>query len=194
MDADGVEVFHGADGDDVRHRVAHDLELDLLPPGDGLLHEHLSDGGETQPVRADFNELLHIGDDAAAGAAQGEGGPDDEREADFLGKCLGVRERRDDLRRDDRLANGEHRFLEELAVLRLVDGLGLGAQEPDVVLFKDAILRQLHRQRQTRLAAERTEEAVRLFLLDDAFQDRDRERLDINPVGHVIVGHDGGGV
>jgi hypothetical protein len=52
-------------------------------------------------------------------------------------------------------ADGEHALLEELAVLALVDGLGLGADHLDAVFFEDAGLVELHRGVERGLAAER---------------------------------------
>src|SRR6202021_2830125 len=45
VDAHRVDVFDGADDDDVIRLVAHYLELVFLPAEDGLLDEHFGDGG-----------------------------------------------------------------------------------------------------------------------------------------------------
>ena len=54
VDADGVQVLHVADGDDVALVVAHDLVLDLFPAGDALFHQDLMDGGKAQAVGTDL--------------------------------------------------------------------------------------------------------------------------------------------
>mmetsp|Transcript_8149 Transcript_8149/g.18901 ORF Transcript_8149/g.18901 Transcript_8149/m.18901 type:complete len:259 (-) Transcript_8149:1998-2774(-) len=41
VDPEGVEVLHVADSDAVAKRVAHNLVLDLLPPAQRLLNQHL---------------------------------------------------------------------------------------------------------------------------------------------------------
>ena len=81
VDAHRVEVLDGADHHEVVGPVPHHLELVLLPPEHGLLDEDLVDGREVDPARGELLELLEVVGDAAAGAAQGEGGPDDRGKA-----------------------------------------------------------------------------------------------------------------
>src|SRR4029453_15365165 len=52
--AHGIDVLDGADDDHVVGEVAHDLELELLPPDHRLLDEHAGDGrlGEAPAHRA----------------------------------------------------------------------------------------------------------------------------------------------
>ena len=75
VDAHGIDVLHGADGDDVAGGdggalvVPHHLELDLLPPEDVLLDEHLGDGGVVQAHGGLLPQLgLVVGHTAAAAA------------------------------------------------------------------------------------------------------------------------------
>ena len=78
-----------------------------------------------------------------------------------------------------------HRLLELLAVLGLVDHVGLGADHLDAVLLQHAVLRQIHRQVQARLPAERRQQRIGPLGLDDLGDDLPGERLDVRPVGHV---------
>ena len=75
MDADGVQVLHVADGDDVALVVAHDLILDLFPAGDALFHQDLMDGGTLDGYQlGDENEsLLRLALDRAAGKTDRSG-------------------------------------------------------------------------------------------------------------------------
>ena len=72
MNADGVEVLHAADGDDVALAVAHHLELDLFPAADALLDQDLVDRGAAQTVLGDLEEVFLGVGDASAGAAERE--------------------------------------------------------------------------------------------------------------------------
>ena len=189
-----VQVLHRAHGDGVALAVTHDLELDLFPPGDGLLHQNLGDGGQSQAVGRHFPQLLLVVDNAAARAAQGKGGADDHRVADLLGKSLRVFHGGDHLRGNAGLTDLLHGVLEHLPVLGLVDGLGRGAQQPHVVALQEALLGQLHGEGQARLAAKAGEDAVGLFLLDDALDGGQVQGLDIDFIRHGLVGHNGGGV
>ena len=189
-----VQVLHGAHGDGVALAVAHHLKLDFLPPGDGLFHQDLGDGGQRQAIGGHFPQLLLVVHNAAAGAAQGKGGPDDDRVANLQGEGLGVLHGGDHLGGDAGLANLFHGALEHLAVLGLVDGLGGGAQQPHVVALQKALLGQLHGEGQAGLAAKAREDAVRLLLLDDAFHRGQVQGFNIDLIRHGLVGHNGGGV
>src|SRR3989442_823030 len=73
---------------------------------------------------------------------------------------------------------------EALAVLGTVDGIGRGAQD------RDARLLERDRQLQRRLAAELHDDAERPLLLDDVQHVLERERLEVETVGGVVVGGD----
>ncbi len=192
--AHGVEVLDGADDDAVVGPVAHDLELVLLPARDRLLDEDLADGAGVEAQRREGLELLVGGGDAGALAAEDVGGPDDDGQAHpgqhLAGLLDGVRGARGRHVEADLL----HRDLELVAVLGGGDGLGVGADELDVVLLEHAGRDQLHGQVEGRLAAEGGQQRVGLLPLDDAGEDADVERLDVGGVGELRVGHDRGRV
>ena len=194
MDAHGIDVLHGADLDDVASGVPHDLELDLLPAGDGALDEDLAHPGHVDATVGDLPEGGLVIGDAAAGAAQGVGGPDDDGIADGVGKVHGVLHALHHVGGDAGLADLLHGVLEALTVLGLPDGLGAGAQELHVVLGQDALLVEVHGQVETGLSAQGGQDRVGPLLLDDLGHRGDVQRLDIDVVGDVLVGHDGGGV
>ena len=60
-------------------------------------------------------------------------------------------------------ADLDHRLLEQLAVLGLVDRVGRGADHLDAVLLQDAVLVQGHGRVQAGLAAERRQQGVGPF-------------------------------
>ena len=131
VDAYGVDVLHAADGDGVVVGVPHDLKFDLLVALDGLLHQNLMDGGESEGVETDFHQLVFIVGEAAAGAAESKGGTKHHRIADAPGGFLGFLQRVGNLGGDDRLADGLAQLLEKLPILGALDGLAGGAQQPD---------------------------------------------------------------
>ena len=194
VDAHRVEVLHGADGDDVAHAVPHGLKLDLFPAEDCLFDEDLGDGRGVQTRLGDDAQLFRVFGRAAAGAAQGESGTDDDGIADALRHSQGILHGLGDVGGNDRLADLRHGFLEQLPVLGPGDGLGVGAQQADALGLQEALLVQLHGQGQARLAAQARQDGVGLFFLDDAFDGLHRQRLQVDLVGHGLVGHDGGGV
>ncbi len=194
VDPHRVQVFHGADGNDVARAVPHGLELNFLPAEDGLFNEHLGDGGGVQPRLGDDPQLRLIGGGAAARAPQGEGGADNDGIANPGGRLQSALHGLRDVGGDDRLADLRHGLLEELPVLRPGDGGGAGAQKPDVLFLKEALLVQLHGQGQSRLSPQARQKGVGLLLADDALHGLHGEGLQVDLVGHGLVRHDGGGV
>ena len=194
VDAHGVEVLHAAHGNDVAGAVAHGFKLNFFPALDIPLHQNLGDGGHVQAGAGNDTELLFAVGHAAAGAAKGKGRADDHRVADAVSHRQSILQRFGNVRGDGGLADGGHGVLKELAILGLVDGLGVGAQEAHAVSLQEALLAQLHGDGEPHLAAEPGEHAVGLLLFDDALDGLGREGLQVDLVGQGAVGHDGGGV
>ena len=192
--ADRVDVFHITDRDRVALGVAHDLVFDFLPARDALLDQDLVHTGVHDAGRGDLAQLVPGVGDAAARAAEGVRRADDDRQADLTGEVDRVLDRVHDLGGDARLADLFHRILEHLAVLRLGDGVRLGAQQLDAHLIEEAALAQLHGEVEAGLAAQIGQQRVRALLLDDLLHGLDGHGLDVDLVRHGLVGHDGRGV
>ena len=177
VDADGVEVLHRADGDDIPGAVAHGLKLNLLPAGDALLHQDLGDGREIQPVAGDGGERLRGFGDAAAGAAEGIGRADDDGIADFVSDGERLRDIGGRGGGDHRLAHGGKGLAEALAVLGALDALDVGAEQAHAVARKGAVAAELHGEGEAGLAAETREQAVGALLFNDAAEGHRRQGL-----------------
>ena len=194
MHADGVDVLHAAHGDHVARRIAHRFKFDLFPAVDVALHQDLRDRRCVQPGLGRLAQRGGIVRRAAARAAQRERRAHDDRITDpvcrrqrlVYGMCDG--------RRHGGLPDLCHGLLEQLAVLRAVDGRGVRPQQAHAVRLQKAVRRQLHGQRQPRLPAQSGQQAVRLFLDDDAAQCGGVQRLQIDLVRQSPIGHDRGGV
>ena len=107
-----------------------------------------------------------------------------------------------------RLGNFEadlgHRVFEEQPVFALLDSVKLRADELRAVLLQYSVVGQFDRQIQRRLSADGRQHGEDAgpsaggehlsFDADDFVQVSERERLDVGAVGHLGVGHDGGGV
>ncbi len=138
VDAHGVEVLDGADDDDVVGRVAHDLHLELLPAEEALLDEDRVDGAEFEAVGDHVVEFVAVVGDAAAGAAEGEAGAEDAGEADVVSDGAGLVQVVGEAGAGALEADGVHGLLEEVAVLGLADGLGVGADHLAAVAVEGA--------------------------------------------------------
>ncbi len=194
MDPHGVEVLDGADDHHVVGGVTHHLQLVLLPTDNRLLHQNLVRGRGVDPPHGHLLILFHVVSDAAAGAPQGEGGADDGRETHRLDHFHGLGVVVGQARAGDRQADLFHCLLEEGAVLGLLDGRKLGADELHPELLQSPVLGHRHGGVESRLAAECGEHRVGTLLLDDFGKHLGGYRLHIGPVGKVGIGHDGGRV
>ena len=194
MDAHGVDVLHAADADGRVVVIAHHLELDLLVALDALLDEHLMHGRKEQGVAHHLAQLLLVVGEAAARAAQRIGGTQHDGIADLGGDLDGLLDRHGDLRLDHRLAQRFAQLLEKFAVLGAFDRLERGAQNLDLALLQNALLGELHREVQTRLAAQSRHDGVGALEADDLGDVFERQRLHVYLVRNMRVGHDRGGV
>ena len=204
MHAHGIEVFNGADDDDVVGEVAHHLELVFLPAEDALFDQALVDGRKIEAAGEDLHQLFAVVGDAAARAAEREAGADEDREADLAGEVEAVAQVVDQRGLRNFEADADHRVFEEQAVFGLLDGFKLGADELDVVAIENAGVGQIDGEVERRLAADGRQQGefagVGLrrehlrFNADDLFDVFVGERLDVGAVGQLGIGHDGGRV
>mmetsp|Transcript_894 Transcript_894/g.2080 ORF Transcript_894/g.2080 Transcript_894/m.2080 type:complete len:1014 (-) Transcript_894:28-3069(-) len=193
--AHGIQVLDGAHDDNVVALVTHDLQLILFPAEQGLLHQDLVGHGGVQATGHNCLELLHVVGNAAAGAAQGEGGANDDgklvdSESNLKGLLHGVGGA------GLRLVNADlvHGVFKERAVLREVNALQLGAKQLHAVLGQDARLLQALGRVEAGLSAHGGQDGVGPLLGDDGLQQLGDHRADIGAVRGGGVGHDGGGV
>ena len=81
-----------------------------------------------------------------------------------------------------------------MSVFALLDGVKLDAYYLHVVFRQDAFLGQVGGKVQGHLPAQVRKQRVRALLGDDLFQGLDVQWLDVGVIGHIGVGHDGGGI
>ena len=147
-----------------------------------------------QAAVGDRLELFHVVDEAAAGAAHRVGRADDDRELDGLKDLLGFFVASGDGAPGAFHADRLHRVLEGLAVFAFLYGVQLNAYDLHAVFRQDAFLGQVGGKVQGHLTAKVGEQGVGPFLGDDLLERFDVQGLDVGMIGHIGVGHDGGGV
>ena len=151
-------------------------------------------GLAARPLLAMVRSALGRARDASARAPQRVGGPHHDGESDPV-RCRHARfERLAGFALKHGLADLGQQVVEELAVLRPPDGFQRRAQQPDVVFVQNARVREVDGKVEPRLATEGGQQSIRTLALDDALDDGYRQRLDVDGVGHVEVGHDRGRV
>ena len=146
MNAHGVEVFDGADDDAVIRLIAHDFHLVLFPPEKRLFDEKFVRRGRRETTLADFHEFLHVVGNAAAGAAERKGRADHRGKAHALLNSQRLRHVVGNPRARGLKPDAGHRFLKALTVFGLIDRFGRSADEFHIVLFKNALFVQFHRE------------------------------------------------
>ena len=72
VDAEGVDVFDGADDNDVVGAVAHEFEFVFFPAKDGFFDEDVGFGGGCEAAAGDAFEVFGGEGEAGAEAAHGE--------------------------------------------------------------------------------------------------------------------------
>ena len=148
-------------------------------------------GEASSPRGRDLQELLEVVGDAAAGAAEREGRPDDRAGSRSRGRS--PRPPRSVCAAPER---GRSRPIFSIASLKAARSSALWMASRlapiicDAVALEHAAFGERHRQVQAGLAAERRQQRVGPLALDDLRDDLGGERLDVGAVGELRVGHD----
>ncbi len=197
VDAHRIDVLDRADDDAIVLLVAHHLHLELFPAEHALLDQHFVSRRSVDAALDDLDQFASRVGDAPARPAHGEARADDRGQADVGDRGQGLRQRLHLMRARRLEADPGHRLAEQFAVLGLVDRVGSGADHLDVVALERAHLSEAQRAIERRLAAHGRQQSEAAwdrvaFLGDDLLDDLGRDRLDIGPVRHVRIGHDGG--
>ena len=189
-----IKVFNRTDDDAVVVFVTDHFHLVLFPAEQRFLDQQLVGGRGLQAALADGLEFFRVVGNAAARAAKREAGSDDGGKAHFLLHGPGFVHAVGDAAARRPEADARHRVLELQAVFGLVDGLGLGADQLDVVLGQHAVAPQVERAVERGLATHGGQDGVGALLGDDFLDRLPGDRLDVGHVGRRRVGHDRGGV
>ena len=197
MNAHGVDVFDGADNDGVVGAVAHHFELVLLPAEQGFLDQHLVHGRRLKPGAQQIDKLFPRVGDAAAGAAEGKGGAENGGKPGFL-ECLHALFEAGHVCRAGAFdIDFLHRVPKQLAVFRLADHVGPGAEQLYVVPVQKAAVAQIDGDVQGHLPAHGGQQRDAVcgpflyFLFDHGLHRGGGERFDVSDVRQFRVGHNG---
>ena len=158
--AERIHVLHRADGNAGVFGVAHHLVFDLLPADEAALDHHLANRAGAQAALHALPVLLLGGNDAAARAAEGEGGANDRGEADLrerrrcrLHALVVVRPLHHGARCRG-LPNAVAHLAEEFAILRHLDRREWCAEKANRMAIEDAGIIERHRHVECGLPAE----------------------------------------
>ena len=194
MNPHRVHVLHVADGDAGVRAVAHHFVLNFLPADQATFNENLPDWAGCKPHSRLLIKLFRRIRDTTARSAKRVGGPYDHGQAEAFRDNARVLDGRHHLVLWHRLAYFVQHLPEQVAILRRADSLQRRAQQTDVVFLKHTGLRQIDGEIEAGLAAQCGQQAVRLLALDHARDGLNRQRLNVDDVRDLMVGHDRRGV
>ena len=186
MDARALHVLHDAGDEDVL-AVADGVDLDLAAD-DVFVHQHGLLFVDAHGVQEIVPQALLLGDDLHRSAAEHVARADEHGVADARGGLDARLDVRHGLSGRLRNVELEQELFEAVAVFRALDRVRLRADHLHAALHQR--LDEVDR----RLPAERRDDALRLFQLDDVHHVLDRERLEIELVRAGVVRGDGLGV
>ncbi len=192
MDTQGVEVLHVAHGDAVVVCVTDDLVLDLLPALERLLDQNL--GREGQGPGGHVAELLLVVGETGPQATKRIGSADNNGVADLGSGIQSLVDRVDGNGLGNRDVDLLKRLGEQISVLTELQCPHTGAENSDAVFLKEPHRLHLYTKIEGRLATEREEDSIRLFLLDDVLDVLGGDGEVVDLVGEAVVGLDGGNV
>ena len=190
VDTNRIEVLHAADGDRVAFGVAHGFEFNFLPASNAAFDQNLVYPAGIEARHGKLAQCFFVRCDTATRTTQGESRPDYDRIADLLSQTQAFFEVVGSTGWDARFVDSQHRGTELLAVFAHPDPCCRGTQHGYVVLFQKSGFGQFHRKIQTGLAAEGGQQAVNLLIQHNPLDDIDLQRLQIDFVSHIGVGHD----
>ncbi len=187
MDAGLLDVLHDPADQDVL-AVAHRVDVDLDRDVEEAVEQHRAVVRHLHRVASVGAQVLLVVDDLHGAPAEHVGGAHHERKAHLArerdGLVLGARGGVGGLLESEL----PHQRLEALAVLGDVDRIGRGADDGHAGGL------QRPRQLERRLPAELHDDALGLLHRQDLEHVFERERLEVQAVGGVVVGGDGLGV
>ena len=158
MHAHGVEVFNGADDDDVVRQVAHHLQLEFLPAQHAFLDQAFMHRRKVESASQNLHQLFAVVGDAAARSAQREARPDEHRKTQLAGEIQPVAQIVHQSRARHFQADTDHRVLEEQPVLGFFNGFELGPDQLHVVAVEHARIGEIHGEIERRLPANRRQQ------------------------------------
>ena len=152
VDAHRVEVLDRAHDDAVARGVGHHLELELLPALHRLLDEYLPDRARHEPVPDALDQLVPVGGETAALAAESKRRADHSRARGAVRQLL---EGGHDHAPGNRQRCLVHGLAKRKAILSPANRPDVGADQLDLVLREHSLLGELDREVQRCLATKR---------------------------------------
>ena len=140
VDSHGIKVLDAADYDKIVCFVANDFDFILFPAGDRLFHQDLGYRRFVESVGHHGSKFSLVMGESASGAAQGVGGPDDQRIAVGVGKLQRFVHRVCDHASGHVEPCLRHGFSKFLTIFGQSDRFEIGTKKLHSELFQDSLL------------------------------------------------------
>ena len=194
VDTEGINVFNGADHDDVVVAIAHELELKFLPAEDGLLDQNIGLGRCGQAATCNTVEVFLVEGQTGTQTAHGERRANNDRKTELCNSLMDFFHVVADAGTSGLATNLGDDVLEHLAILTALNGRNISTNQLDIVLLQNALAVQLNSCVQSSLATESCQDSVNRvalcsFLGQDLFDVLGFNRLDIGGVCELRVSH-----
>jgi len=194
MNPHGIEIFDGTDDDHIVQAVAHDFELEFLPPEDRFFEHHGVDKTGIETALGEAEEIFPVIGHSPSRAAQGERRADDDGIADGLGNRFHLRQGVGNAAGGDAQADLLHCLSKQLAVFGLLDHGDAGPDQFHPVAFQNAHVGNPHGHVQGGLAAESRQDRLGALASDHLGHGFRSDGLNVGTIGRLGVRHDGGRV
>ena len=191
MHTNRINIFHITYGNAIACAVTHDLVLNFLPSGDATLYQNLSHTRKTKSVFQNLSQLIFVVRDSAAASAKCVCRTKYNRITDGVSKVYTGLYRFYNERSCDWLSDFFHRLFKFQTVFGFFDGLRGCSDQAHIVLLQKSSLLKLHGKVQSCLSSQCWKHAVRLFFDNQLFYNLYGQRLNINSVCNVFIGHNG---
>lgn len=190
----GVHVLDKAYSDHLVPGIPDHLQLQLFPPRDRLLDEHLTyEAGGNSTARYG-PQLLGIVDQPSAGTSHGVGRPYNNRVSEICCHNFCVFQSVDRGAPGNLDSQGVHGLLEDDPILAALDGVELHSNDFDLELIQNTCPGQFKAQVEAVLAAQIGQEGIRPLLFNDLSQAFYVQRLDVGCICRAWIGHNCGRV
>ena len=189
VDAHRIEVFDSADDDHVVGLIAHDFHLVFFPAENGFFQQDFIDGREGQTAADFLYKLFAVVSHAATCSPEGIAGANNDRQSDVLHCRIGFLHVVYDSTAGTVEPDFGHRFFKLVTAFCFGDDRFFGTDEFHAQLVKDAATGKIHRSVQAGLTAERRQQGIGFFDLDDFLNILPGDRFDISPMCCFRIGH-----
>ena len=194
VNANGVDIFHTANGNGFIVAVTHNLKFNFLVALNALFNKNLMHGGKLECVCAYLHKLFFVVCKSAAGTAESESGTKYNGVADLFCSLLCLLKIIGYFGGDNGLADRLAKLLEHFSVLCTLNAFAAGAKQFNSAFLQNALFLKLHCKVKTGLTADTGNDSVGTLITEYFCHVFKGKGFHIHLIGNGGVCHNGCGV